>query len=243
MRAPNEAAGNRGNKGCRLTDQEITQWITHLQNNASTVFGANIKFTWPDQAPILFVDNLLPNLPGTRTVPLADWGTYAPYFHPGVSGSGMWAANHLNIYFVGNVQKPGPFALAWTIDPKDWFDAGQNGELRGFICINDGGLDGFFGFSQVQFVPGGNFFTLDPPTLIGRNVIEHEMTHYLGRFTNRMFSTASYNGEEHTQQTNNILKTGLEPAPPPFLPGRWDAPATERGEIWQRVFNGNWNRR
>lgn len=251
VRAPTEPAGNPGNKGCRLSDQQISERVSLLINHASELYGANIKFTWSG-TPTLATDGFLPALP-MRTVPLATWITYIPYYHPSVPHSDNWDQNRINIYFVGDVQAqwdpyPQYPALGLTEDPKDLFLAGQPpNDCRGVIVLNDGGFDEPYGFSTRPPAPGLAPITFDQATVTPLNVIEHEMTHYLGRFTSLCFPLNNpdpadcYSATEHSIQENNILKLNIVPVPPLVLPGRWDNTYTERGKVWQRVYNGGWN--
>lgn len=152
-----------------------------------------------------------------------------------------WQAQHINIYFVGNVQvNPSSprAAMALTLDPR----AAQSWTPeRARFLINDGGYETASGF----------VFGFNPGEVTSYNVIEHEMTHYLARFDNLTFgppaNPRNYDCGEHVDDgENNILDRvgGPSSATPTFplvVPGRWNKPNTEQKRIWDRVFAGLWN--
>ncbi len=135
-----------------------------------------------------------------------------------------WEADHLNIYFAGNVQVGGANQNAFTTDPA--FAATLTPDFPYIVC-NDGG------FTQ------NSGFVVSPSQMTSFNVIEHEMDHYLLRRS----GVPPYNAGEHVPNgTNNILQDGgAGPAYPLVVPGRWNQAGTEQKEIWDRVFPGLWN--
>jgi len=223
---PGESPGNRSNRGCRLMTHEIQQYIRHLQNS-SYILGANIRFAWQ----IYELDEaqdpaLLPYVSRTRDYRV--WHQTVVFNY--------WTEGHINIYFVGNVEYYPPAqpdaitvdpSQAWRLDPDD----------RPWILINDTGYG------------SENGITYDPLTCtIPANVLVHEMVHYLARFESQCFGVEPnrrcYDSGEHIANVldYNILRYGYacDIPYPPYLPGRWKQPETERGRIWARVYAGQW---
>jgi hypothetical protein len=96
--------GDPANKGCRLTDEDITAFITDLQSKAYIFWDAPwppLEFTWDGNIASV-IDAWHPgiNAPDPRTVALEHWGDPA---RP-IWVSETWDASKINIYFVGNIQ-------------------------------------------------------------------------------------------------------------------------------------------
>jgi hypothetical protein len=211
---PGESIGGGSNRGCRLTTNEMQDRIAHLKNHAY-IYGSNIIFQWtPITPPIAQDPALLPFQPRSR-----DWMDV----HQDVIAN-YWEADHLNIYFAGNVQINGQNQNAFTTDPAL---AAQLTPDFPYIVCNDGG------FTQ------SSGFVVSASQMTSYNVIEHEMTHYLLRRS----GVPPYNSGEHSPSgSNNILRDGgAPPAYPLVVPGRWNSAGTEQKEIWDRVFAGVWN--
>jgi hypothetical protein len=221
---PGEAIGNRGNRGCRLTTQEIVDRIQSLQTHAA-IYGQNVVFQWQPAQPVQAQDPaLLPFTPRSR-----DW----PNWHQQVVANN-WQSGRLNIYFVGDLQLNGQSVVGLTCDPQ--CAQGQTPD-RPWIALVDGGFQLSNGFNP----------TYTPALVTSYLVAEHEMTHYLGRFTNRTFGAPpnqrTYDNSEHVPNgSNNVLQDGGTPPPYPLvIPGRWNQNGTETQEIWDRIWAGTWN--
>ena len=118
-----DSVGNRGNKGCRLETAEIQAQILDLQAK-TYIYGSNIKFQWLAGTPTQAQDAaLLPTRPRTRQVDEWQQRVVQDY----------WTSEHLNIYFVGNVQRSlsNPTeGIGLCRDPRD--------AERPWIVMNDG---------------------------------------------------------------------------------------------------------
>lgn len=225
--APGEVPGDPGNNGCRLDAAQIQDHIDHLKSNG-TLYGPKVDFTW-DPSDLASSEIHYFNLAFYRTID-------GDEFHTQIVAN-YWEDEKLNIYFTGNVEVDGPL-IAGTIDPAA---ADNLSPPLPWILVNDGGFGEFSGFS-----PG-----FSPSDVISYNSIEHEITHYLGRFTSRAFGAGAYQRVYNTKEHANpaigagsqcILRDGgAPPAWPLNIPGRYNQTATERYEIWQRVYSGNWN--
>ena len=200
--------------------------IQSLQNNAY-IFGPNLTFQWTPNTPTEAQDpSLLPFTARTRSTVQTQQSVVANF----------WQSGQINIYFCGNVQ-PNPSipmgALAASVDPQQ---ASQWTPPLPRIFLNDGGFALSSGFDPI--------FT--PELMTSYFAIEHEMAHYLGRFTNRSFGQPPnqrvYDAGEHVPNgQNNILELSAPPALPLVVPGRWNQSGTENKEIWDRISAGNWN--
>lgn len=248
IRAPSDVVTEPAilqNKGCRLTDDQIRDRIHHLQNNATTLFGTNIKFEWMPENPTEIQD------PSLDAVSIRVRDTTHMYTNL-IVGPGNWDFLSINLYFAGDIQHVGPLETypqfpvpAITFDPKELSDNGITPN-RGHVLLNDCGFDSASGFPDRAVTPGPNptIIAFDPASVTSYNIFEHEMTHYLARFTSTCFPVGSsncYSTTEHSLSANNILRVGIIPPPTLFLPGKWDDPSTERGQIWDRVLGQRWN--
>ena len=228
--APNDILGDLSNRGCRMTGAEVTAFINALRAN-SGIYGGNTVFNWTG-VPVVVHDQLIPS--GNRTQDEA-WWTNPSYL--------MWQneyfdPNTVNIYFVGNVQPGG------AANPREGYaataDPGTPGAFQhfpAFIYLNDGGYETPFGFLPTD----------TPALVVSYHVLEHELTHYFGRFRNRQFpETGSiYDAGEHDIATpaprNNILRANAPVPDPLVIPGSATTGSSEKREIWDRISAGLWN--
>lgn len=250
---PDTGPGILSNKGCRLSDDEIRDRIHHLQNNAATLYGANVEFAWMPETPTEIHDQSLDDLPSIRYRSLNHIYDIIVIDVPNQGQNQHWESGSINIYFVGDIQDLGPLtpyptfpATGKTLDPSDLNRAGAP-TILGIVILNDCGFDSASGFPNRAVTPGPipTVLAFDPAAVTTYNIIEHEMTHYLARFYFRCFPPTNpldcYSTTEHSNQANNILKAGISPVPPLVLPGNVNDPSTERGEIWNRVLTQRWN--
>lgn len=216
---PGESIGNTSNKGCRLSLVQMRNRIEKLQDH-TYIFGSNIAFQWLPNTPTEAQDPAL--LPfQSRDRPELNW-------HQTVV-SNYWQADHLNIYFTGNVQSYGQDVVAMTLDPSGAISWTPE---RPWIVLND------CGFGQSSGFASG----FSPSQVITFIVVEHEMAHYLLR----RIGIPPYDSGEHVPNgQNNILQGGgVGPQEGPYplvVPGRWNKADTEQKEIWDRVYAGLWN--
>lgn len=253
--APGESPGSPSNRGCRLTDADVQAFVAQLQSNAVGLYGGRTQFLW-DQAITDFVDGqggvprIIPTS-GSREINPASafWTTLS-------QRDDVWTANVLNVYFVGRLAG----VNAFTVDPALADCEEDNNPLRQFspmIVYRDGGDDILDGWDADRL----------PAIQLAWHVLEHEMTHYLGRFktlnsstcaglAGRSFSyvvsmtppisySVTYDTGEHvTNMTGHILRTGG--AGPGavytlFIPGSSTPNLGEKGELWQRINLGCFN--
>ena len=230
--------GDPWNLGSRLSIAEIRDSVYRLQQMAPMLFKANVKLTWDPDEPIVIPDAMLvPNQSRGREV--NNW--VLDIVLAGQAGPGFWIPGALNLYFVGDVQRNpvGGHYLALTIDPRKFL--ADYGSTQGIFFINDCGFQSEFGFEPLPVYPD---YDLIPANVTRLNVAEHELTHFLARFNDRIFSNIHYTPSEHTpgMAEINVLRPFPTPDPfPLFLPGTWNAATSEQGEIWTRVYDGNWN--
>jgi hypothetical protein len=209
-----EAIGGNSNRGCRLTQAQMTAVAQGLQSNA-TIFGPNPQFQWDGSFTIARDPSLLPFTARTRTYMEFQQNVVASY----------WETDHINVFFTGNVQGSGS-AIGATLDPL----AAQSTSVGlPYILVNDGGFTSASGTN---------------PPVPSEHVLEHEMGHYLARFTARTFTVPApartYSSSEHVPLGTNNLFEPISP-PPLVVYGRYDQAGTEKYEIWQRIISGNWN--
>lgn len=217
---PQESIGGSGNKGSRLSESEIQAFVDQLNSNADALFGPNVTFVWDPSNPTIARDNsLLPFQARERT--------FNEFIDNVIFDQDAWEVDHLNIYFVGNVQLvPNATNLAGTEDP---YDANQD-DVSPFILVNDGGFNQGIGF-QTQ-----------PQQVRDWHILEHEMTHYLARFRNETINGHTYDAMEHVgNNANNILTPDVPPSHPLVIPGAYNQAGTEKKEIFDRIHAGNWN--
>lgn len=248
------------NFGCRLDDTDINNVVTAFVQNAFALYDSTARFTpivnfdsriiLDVRVPASFYGNPNPP-PNTRTKRDDNFKiillTYWPDSYPEWYGPA-----DINVYFMGNIQLPPIVSppgqnngiLAITFDPAEYY--------MPFVTLNDGGFDLQFGLAA-----GSSFLRTD-------HVLEHEITHYLGRFNNRLFQwsaaagpntfplvSRSYNGGEHA-----LRSSVLDPLPGPikdilaidarphqlYVPGaNASGPQGPRAEIINRLQLGNWN--
>lgn len=224
----NDVMGGRANVGCRLTQQEIEDHISSLLSH-NTTFGSHVTFTRDtlnDQ--ILYYPD---GSPADRTITTST-------FYAGVAAE--WKEGFINIWFVGNVQDDVmETAIGITVDPAE--AATLSIPDCPIIIINDGGFELASGFADKT----------SPSEAVSYYAIEHEMTHYLGRFTNQPIGSGldlrDYDGSEHCDHTkgagnNCILRDSQPPPGPPLvIPGKESDPATELGQISKRIQDEKWN--
>lgn len=216
---PGESIGGSSNKGCRLSQNDIQAFVAQLRSNGS-IYGSNTQFIWnPAQISPAQDPSLLPYQPRTRIYQQFQQNVILSY----------WTAGKLNVYFTGDVQltSSGGTALGMTLDPQ----ACQSHTVDSpWILINDG-------------QPSGGF-TTPPSVMRAGHVLEHEMDHYLARLTNRTFTvpppSRTYDSTEHVPPGQNNLLVPYIPHPL-TIPGRANQAATEKKEIWDRIWDGNWN--
>lgn len=225
--------GDRSNLGCRLTEQEVRDRIGALQQSGA-IFGGNTTFRWSPADIELIFD---PTIFDRENQRIEDWISWAHY-------SAFAPTNVVNIWFAGNLQPTGASNVwAGTLDPQaasqvDPLPAGP------WIVINDGGFTRTFGFVP----PPSNG---SPAAVTGYNIIQHEMDHYLGRFTSRVFTAtgSQYDSGEHDaapplNMRNNVLRSGGvdgTTAPYPLVIPSASQGVSERQEVWQRIRTGQWN--
>lgn len=217
-----ESIGGKSNFGCRTPLSEMRLRIKHLQDH-SNLYGPNVVFDWlSSKTPTIIVDS------GIDT--LDRWRDTTSFFLQQVTNN--WEPDHLNIYFVGNVQpnQADPDdVIAGTSDPKATCDLGGGGPPclynQHMIFMNDTGFASGFGFHAI----------LTPDKYTKMNILEHEVTHFFARWN----GVGIYTAGEHTTASNNILRSGLDPdAPiklPLHIPGSFGTAGTDRYKIWDRI--------
>lgn len=217
---------DRGNVGSRLFEEEIQIMVRSLETNAVTLFGPGITLQWDGN-----IDDI------TDPYLLFDRQRDAQSFHYEVIHlENHWHATKINVYFAGNTQNDklsDPIAVGLCADPatvnSDW----PLLEGRAFIVINDGGFSLPGGFQQPMW---------DPSVAVYYHSVEHEMAHFLARFENRTFAgpfgNRTWSNSEH--YNNCILHPSAPLALPLTMPGHWNRPASEQGEVWGRLQNNLW---
>lgn len=209
------APWNRKNKGCRFTFSEMAARMRQLFQHAH-LYGPNVQF-WGD-----------PELSEIRSSELR----LQPPELGRVMSEEMFErlvlAYHdddaINIYFAGTVRNE--TLIGTTKEPGNQYT---------YIILNDCGRNlpqGFHHLPDVSF----KFY-----------VLIHEMTHYFARFRDtcypRPYGNRCYDNGEHVNfqhRHDNILKDH------PFhldlvIPGDFDDLNTEKGQIWKRIRDGEWN--
>lgn len=210
-----ETIGRRENAGCRLTAAEMTRFITELQRNAN-FFSSGCTFTWDgqfDDANTIYFTGL-----NTTNINQNRRRSTTQFVGEVLITQDMWVQDHINLYFGGafGEDEQGGLPLAFTRDP-----CGAQGYWP-FIVLCDGGPDAGAG---------------QDPALALFLVFEHEMTHFLGRFTNRPIGPFSYGPGEHVLDTPaNHASNILVPTPAMVLM----IGDRERSELTDRVNSGQW---
>ena len=104
--------------------------------------------------------------------------------------------------------------VAITFDPRLIVDNSITPN-RGFIMLNDGGLNASGGFPERRYSPNSDdTIPFDPVAMDSYNVFEHEMTHYLGRFHSRCYpfgdpnATRCYTADEHIGDPESLAVSG-----------------------------------
>ncbi|HUU82027.1 MAG TPA: hypothetical protein VM243_00865 [Phycisphaerae bacterium] len=221
---PGESVGGRSNRGCRLTNAEIRDFLTQLSNNRR-VFGGNIDFVLP-QNVLNAVDSQF----------YFQQRPYAFNFFRDHILANYWTDGKLNIYFAGAYQTLPPIGLPQAIscDPAGYPPFG-----RSFILLNDGGMTQGSGF-----VPN-----LSPAEVLSYFVLEHEVAH----FFLRRDGYGEYDDAEHIPcrcpspdppcaRNDHLLDGCGVPygSPDPVWPFNLTIPFSEKREIWCRVWEGVW---
>lgn len=211
-----DVPGSPTNKGCRLTDDQINDYIN--QADAFLKDTCKVGLNWNGMIDDLYVDlEDMPNCSARERRIEWFWKTELQFLPPR-------SLSHLNIYFHGNMRPSnGPECgnitlVANTVDPSD------EGEWAGItiwrhIMINDR--------AGVQPELAGRFVSAD-------RILEHELAHWLLR--QRATQGGRYDGAEHCSSCGLIMK---DPAP---HPGEfWETPPSvcERHEIWTQA--ADWN--
>jgi len=205
------AAQHRANRGCRFTETELTARVALLQSHAS-MYGPRVYFLWDGSFCDIYSSALRLQTGRIMTDMSFLFNIRLPYYEEGV----------INVYFAGCVNDP--LSLGQTLDP---------GEEGAYILLNDGG-----GAAE----PG--FGLMPPDESLTWYALEHEMTHYLARFKERCYplpyGPRCYSRREHvpTGQNNVLAEYGPWKL---ILPGDFDNVSTEKGEIWRRIRDDNWN--
>ncbi len=223
---PNEVIGRRQNAGCRLTSQELMNHIGDLQADAS-FFGNGTTFPWDGQFNIVNFSNLIIfDTNGNRR-------RNGDQFEEEVFGAqNKWTAGHVNVYFCGAIDPDNDSTNDPGNIPAPGFNRDPQFFPRPYIVINDGGPWNAAGWSAHA----------------DDRILEHEMTHFMGRFKNRTFGGyeiggqsvgLTYDSEEHTPEEPvewkllNILYGG-------GWPYALRIGNSEKGEIVVRIQQGNW---
>ena len=214
---PMENVGTRDNRGCRLTVEEIGDFLTQLKAN-ERIFGANTNFVLPE------------NLLGVVDYRLATENRphWFNYFQDNILAN-YWESGHLNVYFAGAYQTPPPIGLplAMNCDPADNPPFG-----RTFILMNDGG------FTEGSWFRSG----FSPAEVLSYYVFEHEVAHFLLRRDN----FPPYDSGEHIpcpdpDNRPSHLLDGCGVGPDGGQPGHdLILPSSEKREIGCRVWDGVW---
>lgn len=223
---PSETIGNRGNAGCRLTTQEISTHISDLQSHAN-FFGNGTTFPWDGQLNIVNFTNLIifnPN--GNRRRDCIQ-------FEEEVLGvQEQWTPSMVNVYFCGAFDGDTNSSNDLYQIPAPGFNADPAQLSTPYIVINDGGPWNRVGWSAHQ----------------GDWILEHEMTHFMGRFASRTFGgyviggqtvSLTYDSTEHTPDEPvgwklvNILYGG-------GWPYSLRLGNVEKSEIIVRIQQGQW---
>lgn len=238
---PGETLGNPTNYGCRLSDDQIKEYIDELNTYSATNMallsdGKPLRLAfqnrltggqfvkWEIAHLVTLQDQCLDELPFTGTGICG----YDPRIYDILdftanvilTGDTGYDVTAINIYFAGNVVVPGSQPAGHTLDPKG-AQSLPAGLERPAIVINDLGFD-----------------TASQPGMIikSRITLEHEICHYLLRRDN----TPGYDDKEHTTDTTaqNIMRglgTLINDVRPKYIP------KSLRKEIGLRVQLGNWN--
>lgn len=204
-----DESGFEENQGCRLSRQDITDYIQALRNNRH-VYGPNFQFTWDETIEVVRSQFIPLDLPFQPTERRTNAGQAMQYL---IMVQGKWRLLHINIYFAGWMT-PDPSSdlmqNGLTIDPS------QLGPQAANIVINDRGWNSSWGSLVV----------------LPEHAFEHEMAHFLLR----RGGVPPYDAGEHVPNgSDNILDEG---APHPLivptseqqeigsriLTGRWDDP-------------------
>ena len=238
--SPQEVIGRRENAGCRLTQAEMTAYIQHTgppPNNHpgglrahANFFGNGTTFAWSGQFHVINFTNLIIfTTAGNRR------RTANAYEEEVFDLQNKWDPDVVNIYFAGWIdydeslssqeQQFGlPAAAAFTADPSQFSTP--------YILINDGGPYNLTGWQDRS----------------DERILEHEMTHFLGRFSGDTFGPYTINGQQTSLTYNNEEHTPTVPADWKLVNILWGGDPLyyvkigrrERQEIVTRVFNGNW---
>jgi hypothetical protein len=215
----------RTNRGCRFTEPEMCDRIWSLQSHAG-LYGPWMQFSWDGQI------NVVPwvELALQEPEPPGDMGRHrstVKFWEELIWEGGYHDPDKINVYFSGWVT-PSRQSAAFgvTLEPNA---AG----IEPYIIINDAAV-----YAEQGFLFGNPDETLD------WFVPEHEMTHYLARFENACYplpmGQRCYDDGEHAPMDSNNILAPLPPSPL-VIPGDFSDPTTEKGQIWGRVFAGDWN--
>lgn len=223
--ATGEQPGLVWNDGCRLTDSDILAYIEQLEHNVFIFGGGEFYLVYLDD----IVDpGLLPFQSRTRKT--------TEFYQAVITRPENWLDDAINIYFVGNVQPTLSLHTEQWAESVDPADTVPN-EPWPYILVNDGGWNRPDGFAD------------DPARFRAFHILEHEMTHFLARFgTQQWFGGQylpyrTYDENEHDLDMHgtaefNILK--WDPPHPLNIYGHASDGATEEGQIWARIIEGEW---
>lgn len=152
-----------------------------------------------------------------------------------------WTQDMLNVYFIGS---PDNNSIGATLGPDTYVATGDR-IATPFVRIGDGGING----------PASN------PTVVRKRLtLEHEVSHYIGRFnidasmigdpsqffgkTYGMGATQRvYDGGEHLQSSLYLMSAApvYDTQRSLVIPGIERPPQDELGEVSQRIQAGRWN--
>lgn len=180
-----DTLGNRSNQGCRLTAQEVREYMNGLNVFAQN-YGRNVQFIWNDP-PFEFV------WPAPISDPMIRGLNIGLFWGHALQPSGViqypyYDASKINIYFVGdlrNQNNPTSVVNGNTQDPADayWSMQGGGYPLRSHITISD-----------RAFPPP---FNGQVTVNLSEHVLEHEMCHFLIRRRAGLPGQSGYTVEEH----------------------------------------------
>lgn len=217
----------QSNLGCRMPDADIALVTNDLMAKARAL-SPNCVFTWNGNINSIFS-------PWITTRPQSyDATLLAIHFYYFDTGDG-WNPDALNIYYVGDSQStvnpyPSNVTIAATYDPA----AANTAQILPHIFVNDQGYNSSFGCFPGESAAG----------LASSHTVPHEACHFLARFSNRCFVGANpnrcYSNSEHVPASAwNLMRANI-PAPL-VVQGDASDSASEKGEIFNRIFNSQWN--
>lgn len=181
-----DQSGHEDNMGCRLTLEDITDYIDALKNN-SHIYGPNIQFSWdgipvPVRSPHVPFDFIVGNSDRRADIDMVMQELFQV--------QDEWTPGFLNIYFGGWMTFDVHSEIrihGFTVDPAG------GGFPAGHIIINDLGFDSSF---QWQ-------------VLLDDHLLEHEMAHFLLRRAN----TGHYDPFEHVVNGSDNILDQFRPHP------------------------------